>query len=85
MPITTVTSQTYNRDSSKVRKAADDGPVFITERGRPAHVLLSIADYQKLAGKEMTLLQSVCDPRPEADFDAEFPRVEFALREVDLA
>ena len=40
MSITTLSSRAFNQDSSGAKKAAAEGPVFITDRGRPAHVLL---------------------------------------------
>ncbi|OBZ93338.1 prevent-host-death protein [Pararhizobium polonicum] len=45
---TTFSSREFNQDTGRAKKAAVDGPVFITDRGRPAHVLLSIEEYQKL-------------------------------------
>ena len=42
MTITTVTSRELNHDIGRAKKAAKSGPVFITDRGKPAHVLLSI-------------------------------------------
>lgn len=42
MIITTLSSREFNQDTSRAKKAADAGPVIITDRGRPAHVLLSI-------------------------------------------
>ena len=45
---TIFSSREFNQDTGRAKKAAADGPVFITDRGRPAHVLLSIEDYQKL-------------------------------------
>jgi len=50
MATTTMTSREFNQRVSEAKKAASDGPVFITDRGRPAHVLLSIEDYRRLAG-----------------------------------
>ena len=44
------------------QKAAQRGPVFITDRGRPAHVLLSIEEYQKLAGRSKTLAEALHMP-----------------------
>ena len=46
---TTVTSRELNRDVARAKRAAKAGPVFITDRGRHAHVLLSIVDYRRLA------------------------------------
>ena len=50
------------------------GPVFITDRGRPAHVLLSIGDYRRLAGGRRSLLDALSMPGL-ADIDFEAPRV----------
>lgn len=50
MSITSVTSREFNQDTGGAKKAAEQGPVFITDRGRPAHVLLSIREYQRLTG-----------------------------------
>lgn len=48
MTITTVSSREFNQDVSKIKRASLKGPVFITDRGHPSHVLLAIQDYQKL-------------------------------------
>jgi prevent-host-death family protein len=67
---TTLTSREFNQDTSRAKKAADKaGPVFITDRGKPSHVLLSIDEYRKLSGKGMSLAEALADPRREADFD----------------
>ena len=42
MNITSVTSRELNQDVARAKTAAKSGPVFITDRGKPAHVLLSI-------------------------------------------
>lgn len=46
----TITSREFNQDTSGAKKAATKGPVLITDRGRPAHVLLSIEQYRQLVG-----------------------------------
>ena len=48
MTVTTISSRDFNQDTSNAKKAARRGPVIITDRGRPAHVLLSIEQYQAL-------------------------------------
>ena len=50
MASTTLSSREFNQDASGAKRAAKKGPVFITDRGKPAHVLLSIEDYRRLAG-----------------------------------
>ena len=54
MTMTTLSSREFSRDTSKAKKAAKGGPLFITDRGRPAHVLLSIEHYQKLVAPAAT-------------------------------
>ena len=49
MKIKTISSREFNQNVSGVKKASDKGPIFITHRGKPAHVLLTIEDYRKLA------------------------------------
>ncbi len=56
MSITTMSSREFNQDASGAKKASKRGPVFITDRGRPAHVLLSIEEYQKLTGKHTNIV-----------------------------
>ena len=46
--MTTMTSREFNQDAGRAKRAALNGPVFITDRGKTAHVLLTIEDYQKL-------------------------------------
>ncbi|MDB5972246.1 MAG: prevent-host-death protein [Hydrocarboniphaga sp.] len=50
MSITKLSSREFSQDTGKAKKAAAKGPVFITDRGKPAHVLLSVEDYQRLTG-----------------------------------
>ena len=74
MAITTLTSREFNQDTSKAKKAATKGPVFITDRGRPAHVLLSIEEYRKLSGKRKNILDQLAMPEA-AEIDFEPPRL----------
>lgn len=69
MSITTVSSREFNQDASGAKRAAADGPVFITDRGRPAHVLMTYEAYRALAGQERSLLDVVAQ---EEDDDIEF-------------
>jgi prevent-host-death family protein len=69
MTVTTLTSRKFNQDTSAARKAATHGPVFITERGRPTHVLLTIADYLRLTGGRMSLAEALAQPGVEFEFD----------------
>ncbi|MCD7059767.1 type II toxin-antitoxin system Phd/YefM family antitoxin [Pelagibacterium xiamenense] len=73
MSITTFTSRELNQDIGRAKKAAKDGPVFITDRGKPAHVLLSIEDYQRLTKQRRNIADALAMPGV-ADIDVEFPR-----------
>lgn len=55
MTITTISSREFNQDTGRAKKAATAGPVFITDRGKPAHVLLSIEEYQRLTGQNRNI------------------------------
>ena len=74
MSVTTLSSHQFNQGASKAKKAALRGPVVITTRGRPTHVLLSMEQYQKLAGSGLSLLQAVAQ-RDAPDFVFKPPRL----------
>jgi len=65
MTITTLTDLELNQDVSRARKAALQGPVFITDQGRPAHVLLSIKEYQRLTGEVASIADLLGMPGAE--------------------
>lgn len=85
MAITTLSSREFNQDTSKAKKAARKGPVFITDRGRPAHVLLSIEEYRKITGKRQNILDMLA--MPEADqIEFDPPRLgDELVRSADLS
>ena len=62
MGITVMTSRAFNQQASRAKRNAEQGPVFITDRGRPAHVLLSIEDYHKLAEKGASIVEWLAMP-----------------------
>lgn len=66
MPITTMTSREFNQDAGRAKRAAKSGPVFITDRGRPAHVLLTAEQYQALAGQRASLADALGMPAAAA-------------------
>ena len=74
MAITTLSSREFNQDASRAKKAARKGPVFITDRGRPAHVLLTIEEYQKITGKRKSILDLLAMPEA-AEIEFEPPRM----------
>jgi hypothetical protein len=55
MTTTQISSREFNQDTSGAKKAAERGPVYITDRGRPAHVLLTFDAYEALLGPSRVL------------------------------
>ena len=84
MTTTTLSSRAFNQDTSRAKKAAQNGPVFITDRGRPAHVLLSIEEYQKMAGESASIIDMLALPGVE-DIEFNPPRVENLFQPADLS
>ena len=83
MHITTLSSREFNQDTSGAKKAAKDGPVFITDRGRPAHVLLTIDEYQRLSGGSASIVEMLAMPGTE-ELEFEAPRAQGFYRPTDL-
>lgn len=85
MAISTFSSREFNQDVSKIKKAATQGPVFITDRGRPAHVLLAIEDYLKLTKTNASIVDLLAMPDyPCIEFEA--PKMKgklFRMEEFD--
>lgn len=46
--VTTLTSREFNQDTAGAKKAAAKGPVVITDRGQPAHVLITYERWREL-------------------------------------
>ena len=74
MAITSISSREFNQDTARAKRAARKGPVFITDRGRPAHVLLSIKQYENLTGKQKSIVEMLAMPGI-AEIDFEPPRL----------
>ena len=81
--ITTLSSREFNQDTSRAKKAALDGPVFITDRGKPAHVLLSIEDYQRISGGHRKIADALAMPAA-ADIEFDPPCADIAIRPADF-
>lgn len=69
---TQMSSREFNQDTSKAKKAATDGPVYITDRGRPAHVLLSYEAYEELLGARH-VLDRLGEPAGVEDIELPLP------------
>ena len=81
----TVSSRDFTRDVGAAKRAASDGVVFITDRGRPAFALLKIEDYHRLGGTRSTSLLDVMDGIPCDMAEAfDVPRLNVELKVPDL-
>jgi len=74
LAITTLSSREFNQDTSRAKKAAKRGPVIITDRGRPSHVLMTIEEYRKITGKKENILELLAMPEA-AEIEFEAPRL----------
>jgi prevent-host-death family protein len=82
--VTTFSSREFNQDTSRAKKAAQEGPVFITDRGKPAHVLLSIEEYRKLSGKTLSIIDLLGMPGVE-DIEFNPPKLSNLQRPADFS
>lgn len=64
MTVHTFSSRDFTRDVGAAKRATRQGPVFITDRGKPAYALLKIEDYFQLAGHQEASLLEVMDGIP---------------------
>ena len=74
MAVTKLSSREFNQDTSRAKRAAKKGPVFITDRGRLTHVLLTAEEYQRLTGGQKSVLELLGMPEA-ADIHFEPPRL----------
>jgi prevent-host-death family protein len=84
MTVTTLSSREFNQDSGRAKKAAKHGPVFITDRGKPAHVLLSIEEYQRITGGHRKIADLLAMPGIE-DVELEIPQLGDVALPADLS
>lgn len=80
----TMTSREANQDFSRAKREAKKGPVVITERGRPANVLLTYEEYRRLTGKPKSILDLLALPGSE-DIELDLPERKIEpFRDIDL-
>ena len=82
MAIKTVSSREFNQDISGAKRAASSGPVFITDRGKPAHVLLTFEHYQRITSGNRSIVDML-GMSDELDFEP--PKLGSITRPVDLS
>lgn len=81
--MTHFTSREFNQCLSKAKKDALDGPVFVTDRGKPSHVLLSYVEYERITSDSENIVQALSMPGlSDIDFSPE--KSNFSAKAVDL-
>ena len=61
-----ITSREFNQDVSQAKRAARIAPVFVTDRGKATHVLMSVETYRKLTGQTESIVDLLAMPNPPA-------------------
>lgn len=59
-----LSSRAFNQDVSQAKRLAREEPVFVTDRGRPTHVLLDIGTFRQMAGGGETILDLLAMDEP---------------------
>ena len=86
MTVHTYSSREFTRDVGAAKRAAAQGPVVITDRGRPAFALLKIEDYYELTGKQQVSLLDAMDAIPGGEgINFEPQKAQVELRSADLS
>ena len=62
MGVTTFSSREFNQDVARAKRATSSGPVIITDRGKPGHVLLTHSEYRRLLGREPRIAELLASP-----------------------
>ncbi len=73
----TITSREFSQDTSGAKRRALDGPVVITDRGTPSHVLMTWTAYAGLAGCGNVADALACPEAADVEFDP--PRLDGIL------
>ena len=58
------TSREFNQDISQAKRVARSEPVFVTDRGRATHVLMSVEAYRKITGQAETIVDLLAIAAP---------------------
>jgi prevent-host-death family protein len=72
-----ISNREFSRNFSRAKRAANRSPVVITDRGRPAYVLMRYETYRRLVGKTPSIRDLVGQPGAE---DIEFDPPRFGSR-----
>lgn len=83
MPITKLSSREFNQDIGKAKRATRNGPVIITDRGKPSQVLLSFEEYKRLTNQRRSIAKALALPNA-ADIELDLRKSSMTSKPVDL-
>lgn len=83
-PRKTMSSRQFNQDTAGAKRLAEDGPVFITDRAKITHVLMTREEYEEKTGerlepkkdetpKPFVSLADALEQKEGGDFDFDIP------------
>lgn len=81
------TARRFNQEIAAAKRAAEDGPVYVTDRGRPSHVLLTFDEYARLVGDDGAsgdLLSVLGSDAEAAAVDLDVRRARDLPRDIEL-
>ncbi len=73
-PTQTMSSREFNQSTGAAKRAAHKGPVYITYRGQPSHVLLSYDDYLGIVDRT-SIATALSSTRGIGGIEVDFPRL----------
>ena len=85
MTNTTLSRREFAHAGGAATRAADNGPVFITEQGRVVQVLLNIADYQRLLREHRNMAELLAVPALASAIDFEPARSSETVKPADFS
>ena len=77
-----ISSREFNQDVSQAKRVARLEPVFVTDRGKPTHVLMSIEAFRQLTGDSESIVDLLAMPGlADVEADASSPSDAWDRRE----
>jgi prevent-host-death family protein len=76
----TISSRAFNQDTAGAKRAAREGPVFITDRGLPSYVLLTFEEYTRLAEEQPSITTLLSKPSGIENIEFKPPTIREPVR-----
>jgi PHD/YefM family antitoxin component YafN of YafNO toxin-antitoxin module len=73
MATQTMSSREFNQDTGRAKRCALSGPVYVTDRGRPSHVLLTFEYFLTLTVNRVSMAELLAWPAGVEDIHLETP------------